>query len=131
MILNYALSISSITTHPKILSTSRGTTSVISNASTTQYTKLISHLGYGLSTQHISLYGPLCYSTICTRRVPQKIVTKTDIYWGLYRIRLFVFLTLLQVFIPRLEIIFCINHYFLVYIFKYCTSLRVNSGLEI
>ena len=34
--------------------------------------------------------------------IPQKNVTKTDIYWGSYRIRIFVFLTPLQIFAPRL-----------------------------
>ena len=43
----------------------------------------------------------------------------------------FLFLTLLQIFIPRLEILFFINHYFLVCIFKHRKSLRVHFGLEI
>ena len=63
------------------------------------------------------------------RRVPRKNVTKTDIYWGLYRIRIFIFLTLLRTFVPRLEIFLRINNYFLVFIFKYRTSSRVNFGL--
>ena len=46
------------------------------------------------------------------RCVLQKNVTKMEIYWGSYRIRLFFFLTLLQIVVPRIEIIFCINHYF-------------------
>ena len=54
-----------------------------------------------------------------------------EIYWGLYRIHIFFFLTPLQIFAPCLEILFFINHYFLVYIFKYRTSPCVNSGLEI
>ena len=59
-----------------------------------------------------------------------KNVTKTEIYWGAYRIRLFVFLTLLRIFVRRLKILFCINHYFLGCIFKYRTSSRVNYELE-
>ena len=43
----------------------------------------------------------------------------------------YVFLTLLRNFVPHLEILFCINHYFIVCIFKYYTSSHVNSGLEI
>ena len=39
-----------------------------------------------------------------------KNVAKTDIYWGLYRIHNFVFLTLLQILVPHLEILFYINH---------------------
>ena len=54
---------------------------------------------------------------------------KTDIYWVLYGIHNFVFLTLLRIFVPRLEILLFINHYFLVCIFKYFTSSRVNYGL--
>ena len=64
------------------------------------------------------------------RRFLRENVTKPDIYWGSYRIHIFVFLTLLQIFVPRLEIIFFINHYFLVSIFKYRTSSRINYGLE-
>ena len=43
----------------------------------------------------------------------------------------FFLLTLLQIFVPHLEILFCINHYFILCIFKYRTSLHFNSGLEI
>ena len=65
------------------------------------------------------------------RRVPQDYVTKMDIFGGSYHIIFFVFLTPLWIFLPRLEIIFFINQYFLVCIFKYRTSLHINSGLEI
>ena len=58
-------------------------------------------------------------------------VTKVEIYWGLYHIHNWVFLTYLWIFVTCLEIIFYINHYFLVCTFKYRTSLRINSGLEI
>ena len=58
-----------------------------------------------------------------------KNVTKMEIYWGSYRIHIFVFLILLGVFVPCLEIIFFINHYFIVCIFKYHTSSRVSYGL--
>ena len=51
-------------------------------------------------------------------RVMWKNETKTDIYWGFYRISIFVFLTLLQRFVPHLEIFFCINNYFKVCIFN-------------
>ena len=78
---------------------------------------------------NLSHFGILVLESIW--HVPQKKVTKADINWDLYRIRIFVFLTLLQIFVPRLEILFCINHYFLLYIFKYRTSLGVNSVLEI
>ena len=63
------------------------------------------------------------------RRVPRKSVTKK--VGGSYRIHILVFLTPLLIFVTSLEILFFINHYFLVYIFKYHTSLWVNSGLEI
>ena len=43
---------------------------------------------------------------------------------------IFYLLTHLQIFVPSLEIIFFINHYFIVYIFKYCTSYRGNSVIE-
>ena len=62
--------------------------------------------------------------------VPQKNVTKTDIHRSLYRIHHFFFLTILQIFVPRLEIFFCIHHYFLVFICKYRTRLRVIYGLK-
>ena len=65
-------------------------------------------------------------STACS----SKTMTKIDIYWGSYRIYIFVFLILLRIFVPRLDILVCINHYFIVCIFKYCTSLRLNYGLE-
>ena len=42
----------------------------------------------------------------------------------------FFFWTLLRVFLPRLEILFYSNHYFLVCIFKYRTSLDVNYRIE-
>ena len=64
----------------------------------------------------------------CSRLVPQNCVTKTDIFGGLYRIRIFVFLTPLEIFVPCLGILFFINHYFLVCIFNYCTSLRIILG---
>ena len=35
------------------------------------------------------------------------------------------------IFVLRLEILFCSNHYFIVCIFKYRKSYCVNSGLEI
>ena len=50
---------------------------------------------------------------ICdTWRVQRENVTKTDIYLGSYRIHIFIFLTLLRIFVPHLEILFCCNHYF-------------------
>ena len=64
------------------------------------------------------------------RRFLRENVTKPDIYWGSYRIHIFVFLTLLQIFVPRLEIIFFINNDFLVCILKCSTSGRVNSVIE-
>ena len=57
-------------------------------------------------------------------------MTKTDIYWGLYHIHIF-FLTLLRISVPHLELLFSINHYFIVCIFNYRTILHVNYGLEI
>ena len=41
------------------------------------------------------------------------------------------FFDFLRIFVPILEILFRINYYFLVYISKYRTSLRINSRLEI
>ena len=43
-------------------------------------------------------------------RVPQKNVTKTDIYWGSYRIHIFFFLTPLWIFVACLEIVFFVNN---------------------
>ena len=63
-----------------------------------------------------------------TGSAPRKNVIETDIYWLSYCIHSFFFLTLLRIFVPSLEILFIINHYFLVYIFKYRTSLCVNYG---
>ena len=63
------------------------------------------------------------------RSVPQKIMKKKDIYWGLYRIHICFFLIFLWIFAPRLEILFCIDHYFLVCLFKYRKILLVNHGL--
>ena len=62
-----------------------------------------------------------------TWRIPRKNVTKTDVYC----INSFIFLNFLQIFVPGLEILFCINCYILVYIFKYRTSTRINSWIEI
>ena len=70
-----------------------------------------------------------CWNTL--RHIQQNYVTKTNILEDSYHINIFVFLTPLQIFVPRLEMIFFINHYFLVCIFKYCKISRVNSGLEI
>ena len=75
------------------------------------------------------------YSTEKTRfycstyfgRVPRKNVTKTDIYWGSYRINILVFLTYLLIFVPLLEVLFFMNNYFLVCIFKYRTITRIFS----
>ena len=54
-----------------------------------------------------------------------------EIYWGSYRMHIFVFLTLLRICVPRLETPFFIDHYFLVCIFNYRTNSRINYGLEI
>ena len=51
-------------------------------------------------------------------RVAQNCVTKTDIFWGSYRIYIYFFLTPLQIFLPYLEIFFFNNYYFLECIFK-------------
>ena len=56
---------------------------------------------------------------------------KKNIYWGLYRIHIFVFLTPLRISLARLEILFFVNHHVILCIFNYCTSSRVNSRLEI
>ena len=52
---------------------------------------------------------------------------KTDNFGGSYLIYIFFLLTPLRIFVPRLEIIIFINHYFLVCIFKYRRSPRVYS----
>ena len=59
-----------------------------------------------------------------TGRVPQNYVKKIDILWGLHLIYIFVFLNSLRIFVPHAEILFFINQYVLVCIFKYRTSLR-------
>ena len=53
----------------------------------------------------------------------QKNATKTDIYLGSYRIRIFVFWTLLRIFVPRLEIHFFSNHY-LYYVYLSTVQVR-------
>ena len=50
-------------------------------------------------------------------------MTKADIFLSSYRIYIFVFLTPLLI-LPCLEILFFINHYFLIYLFKYRIILR-------
>ena len=45
-------------------------------------------------------------------RVPWENVKKTDIYWGSFSIHNFVFLTLLQLFVPRFGILFFVNQFF-------------------
>ena len=47
-----------------------------------------------------------------------KKVTKTEIYWGSYRMHILVFLTPLRISVPRLEILFFIQKYFLGYILR-------------
>ena len=59
--------------------------------------------------------------------VPQNCVTKTDNFWGSYHINICVFLTSLWIFLPCLEIIFFINPYFPVCIFKCRTSIHIYS----
>ena len=56
-----------------------------------------------------------------------KLGDKNGHFWVLYRIYTFVFLTPFKIFVPCLEILFFINHYFLVCIFKYRTSLRESD----
>ena len=53
-----------------------------------------------------------------------KNMTKTDIYWGLYRIHIFVFLTPLGIFLPRLETLFFINIYVVVVVDTVHLSVR-------
>ena len=85
----------------------------------------------------IVTYCTIILDTPCTLlHIPygvfcKKNETKTDIFLGWYRLHIFFFWTLLRIFVPRLEIPFCSNHYFLVCILKYCKSLHINSGLEI
>ena len=57
--------------------------------------------------------------------VPQKNVTKTDIYWGSYRIHILVFLISLIIFVPCFEVLFFINNYFLVCILNHRASTRI------
>ena len=78
---------------------------------------------------------PTNWSSLNVRvlRDRQRLMTVSDlinIYWGSYRIHIFVFLKVLQIFGPDLDIIFFIINYFLVCIFQYRTNLRVNYGLE-
>ena len=92
--------------------------------------KLTKNLNVGQTGYH-STRAALRMLYILSSAFRKKNMTKMDIHWGSYRIHIFVFLTLLRIFVPRLEIIFCINCYFLVCIFKYCISSRVNSELGI
>ena len=57
----------------------------------------------------------------------RKKTTKTDIYWGLYHLHILVVLTSLLLFVPRLEVLLFVNHYFIVCIFKCCKSTRIFS----
>ena len=66
----------------------------------------------------ISRYGDVVIDMFREKR------DKTDIYWGSHHGHVFVFLTSLLIFVPCLEVILFINHYFLVCIRKYCTSTR-------
>ena len=63
-----------------------------------------------------------------SRRVPLKMWQKRT-FFGFCTAN--IFLIPLWIFVPCLEILFFINHYFLVCILKYCTSLLVNSVIEI
>ena len=67
-----------------------------------------------------------------------ELCDKNGHFWGSYHIYIFVFLTSLQIFVPHLERLFFINHYFIVCIFKYHSSSHIfsliktnNSGLDI
>ena len=67
--------------------------------------------------------GILLY--IHPRRIPRANVSKTDIYWGLYRIHVLVFVDSLLIFLPHLEVRFFNNIYFLVSIFYYRTIMHI------
>ena len=54
-----------------------------------------------------------CYTKLCD---------KNGNVWGLYDKYICVILNPIQTFVPCVEIIFFINHYFLICILKYCTS---------
>ena len=69
------------------------------------------------SLKWVELNFPLIFIQ-CLKACSVKNVTKTDIYWNSYCIHSFVILTLLRIFVPRLEILLCINLYFIVFIFK-------------
>ena len=56
--------------------------------------------------------------------VLRNCVTKTAILGGSYDIYICVFLNPLQIFVPFVKIIFFMNRYFIVCIFKYRTSSR-------
>ena len=62
-------------------------------------------------------------------RVPRKTWQKGR-FIGVRTAYMFLFLTFLRTFVPPLEILFCINRYFLVFVFRYRTSMCVNSRLE-
>ena len=57
---------------------------------------------------------------------------------GVHATDIFFFFASPLIFVPQLEVLFFINHYFLVCVFKYCTSTRIfssekhfNLGLDI
>ena len=66
----------------------------------------------------------------CLKGVFHKLCDKNGYFWGSYVIFIFVFFNPLRIFVPRLKIFFFINQYFLVCIFKYNKSSRVNDGLK-
>ena len=55
---------------------------------------------------------------------PAKLCDKNRHFWGSYHIYIYFFLNPLRIFIPCVEILFFINRYFIVFIFKYRISLR-------
>ena len=113
-------------------------------------------VAFSMFTGEYGNYSTLCNLFVCSRPsssvqenltvpIPFGIISITPIVsnvfrkivwqnWhccGSYHIHISVFLTPLRIFAPCLEILFFINNYFLVGLFKYITSSRVNSGLEI
>ena len=54
----------------------------------------------------------------------ETIMKKMDTYWGSYHIHIFVFLTPLRIFVPCLEIIFCIDIFFY---YVYLITVQVRA----
>ena len=99
--------------------------------------KRVSRLVYLVRPKEVDIFLWI-FNMLRQIQVPRQLATcsarfcdKNGHFWVFVPHTYFVFLTPLQIFVPPLEIILFINHYFLVCIFRYRTSSCINYGLEI